>query len=101
MVYWRGPSWSYGGWIYNHLCNQCLLPLKFEFCSWRGVLDTTLCDKVCQRLATSRWFSTVSSANKIDPHDINEILKKVALNTINQLLRLFLGTINFHIWRKN
>ena len=24
---------------------------------WRGVLDTTLCDKVCQRLATGRWFS--------------------------------------------
>ena len=24
--------------------------------SWRGVLDTTLCDKVCQRLATRRCF---------------------------------------------
>jgi hypothetical protein len=24
--------------------------------SWRGVLDTTLCNKVCQWLATSRWF---------------------------------------------
>ena len=23
----------------------------------RGVLDTTLCDKVCQRLAASQWFS--------------------------------------------
>jgi len=22
------PSWSYGNWIYNYLCNQCLLPLK-------------------------------------------------------------------------
>ena len=21
---------------------------KFEPCSWQGVLDTTLCDKVCQ-----------------------------------------------------
>ena len=21
-------SWSYGSWIYNHLCNQCLLSLK-------------------------------------------------------------------------
>jgi len=20
-------SWSYGGWIYNYLCNQCLSPL--------------------------------------------------------------------------
>jgi len=23
----RGPSWSYGSWIYNYLCNQCLSPL--------------------------------------------------------------------------
>jgi hypothetical protein len=46
-------------WIYNYLCNQCLSPLKM----WvrtplrRDVLDTTLCGKVCQWLATSRWFS--------------------------------------------
>ena len=26
--------------------NQCLSPIKLR--SWRGVLDTTLCDKVCQ-----------------------------------------------------
>jgi len=19
----QGPSWSYDGWIYNYLCNQC------------------------------------------------------------------------------
>ena len=27
----KGPScsWSYGIWIYNYLCNQCLSPLKF------------------------------------------------------------------------
>jgi hypothetical protein len=27
--------------------------------SWRCVLDTTLCDKVCQWLATGWWFSLV------------------------------------------
>jgi len=29
-IYCRGPlwSWSYGSWIYNYLCNQCLSPLK-------------------------------------------------------------------------
>jgi len=21
-------SWSYGSWMYNYLCNQCLSPLK-------------------------------------------------------------------------
>ena len=39
-------------------------------------VDTTLCDKVCQWLATGRWFSPdtpVSSTNKTDSHDITEI----------------------------
>ena len=51
----------------------------------QGVLDTTLCDKVCQLLATGQWFSPgnpVSSNNKTDHHDITEQLLKVALNTI-------------------
>ena len=29
---------------------------EFESRSWRGVLDTTLCDKVCLSLATGRRF---------------------------------------------
>jgi len=40
----------------------------------RGVLDTAMCDKICQLLATGRWFSpgtSVSSTNKTDRHDIN------------------------------
>ena len=52
-----------------------------------SVLDTTLCDKVCQWLATDRWFSLgtlVSSTNNTDSDDKTEILLKVALNTINQ-----------------
>jgi len=78
-------SWSYGSWIYNYLCNQCLSPLTF----WiriplrRGVLDITLCDQVCQWLATGRWFSPgtpVSSTNETDRHDITEIVLKVALS---------------------
>jgi hypothetical protein len=54
--------------------------------SWRGVLDTTFCDKVCQ------WFSTgtlVSSTNKIDRHDITEILLKVALSTKTPSTQIF------------
>jgi hypothetical protein len=56
---------------------------EFEPCSWQGVLDTTLCDKVCQWLAAGWWFSpgtAVSFTNKTDRHDITEILLKVALN---------------------
>jgi hypothetical protein len=57
----------------------------------RGVLDTTLCDEVCQWLATGRWFSpgpTVSSTNKTDHHDITEILLKVALMTTKQTIKV-------------
>jgi hypothetical protein len=58
----------------------------------KGVLDTTLYDKVCQWVAAGRWFSpgtTVSSTNKTDCPDIAEILLKVALNTITLTLISF------------
>ena len=61
------------------------LRCEFESHPWRGVLDTTLCDKTCQWLVTGRWFSPgtpVSSNNKTNDHDITEILLKVALNII-------------------
>ena len=84
-----GPTWSWtdGGWVYNYLCNQCLSPLKLwvRILIWWGVLDTTLCDKVCLWLATGRWFSMgtpVSSTNKTDCHEIAKILLKVALNIV-------------------
>jgi hypothetical protein len=39
--------WSYGSWIYNYLCNQCLSSLML----WVQILIrarcTKLCDKVC------------------------------------------------------
>jgi len=52
----------------------------------RGVLDTTLCDKVCQRLGTCQWSSPVSSTNKTDRHNIAEILLKEVFNTITLTL---------------
>jgi hypothetical protein len=63
----------------------------------RGLLDTTLGDQVCQSLAADQCFSLdtpVSSTNKTDHHDINEILLKVVLNTIT-LLSLTL--LNMHL----
>ena len=61
---------------------------KFKPCSWKGVLETTLCDTVCQRIAPDRigGFLRVlrfPPTNKTDRHDIAEILLKVVLNTIN------------------
>jgi hypothetical protein len=63
-------------WIYNYLCNQCLSPLTLwvRIPFMRGVLDTTLCDKVCLWLSTGQWFfpsTTVSSTNKSDCHRYN------------------------------
>ena len=49
-----------------------LLLVRFKSRSWRGELDKTLCDKVCQWLATGRWFppiTPVSSTNKAERHD--------------------------------
>ena len=48
------------------------LSCEFEFLSWPDVLDTTLCDKVCQWLATGLWFSSgtpVASTNKTKWYD--------------------------------
>ena len=44
----------------------------------------------CQWLATSRLFSagTPVSSNKIDRHDITDLLLKVALNSITLILSL-------------
>jgi hypothetical protein len=32
LLFQKGPSWSwsYGNWIYNYLCNQCLSPLTLR-----------------------------------------------------------------------
>ena len=87
-------SWSYGSWIYNYLCSQCLSLLTLWVRIPLKARCTTLCDKVCQWLASGRWFSPgapVSSTNKTDCHDITEILLKVALNTIKQT-----NNIHFH-----
>ena len=62
----------------------------------RGVLNTTLCDKVCQYLVTGWWFSLGTPVLK-DHHDITEILLKVALNTITLSL-IPKWWLKFHIY---
>jgi hypothetical protein len=80
---------------------QYLSPLTLwvRIRSWRGVMNTTLCDKVCQWLAAGRWFSPctpVSSTNKTDRHDISEILLKVAFWT--HLTKTYLLLIVVILW---
>jgi hypothetical protein len=75
-------------WPQNHCISICTVqcfPLEIQ--KTMRILDTTLCNNVCQWLATGRWFSQgapVSCTNKTDSNDIAEILLKVVLNTINQ-----------------
>jgi hypothetical protein len=73
-------SWSYGSWIYNYLCNQCLSPqtLWVWILLSRGVLYMINLSVTCSRSVVSLVFST----NKTDCHDITEILLKVALNIL-------------------
>ena len=63
LILYMGLSWpwSFGSWIYNYLCNQCLSPLTLWVriqLMW-GVLQTTLYDKFCQLLVTGRGFLQV------------------------------------------
>jgi hypothetical protein len=89
------PSWSYvfiTAYIisaYHH--ERC----EFESSWWREVLNSTLCDKVCQCRVAVRWDFSVSSTNKTDRYDIAEILfcesgvkhNKTNKPTVSQLYR--------------
>ena len=68
--------WTCGSWIYNYLCNQYLspLPLWVRTPLRRDVLDTTLCDQVCQWLATGQGLLRVLRFPPPIKHDITEIL---------------------------
>ena len=89
---WALWSWSYGSWIYNYLCNQCLSPLTLQVWIWLGwgVLDTKLWDKVISDL---QQVSGILRVLRFPPPIkliamITEILLKVALITLT--LTLFL-----------
>jgi hypothetical protein len=49
--------WSYGSWIYNYLWNQCISSLMLWVRISIRARCKTLCNQVCQWLATGRWFS--------------------------------------------
>ena len=102
QIRYRGPSWqgSYGSWIYNYLCNNCISPLMLWVRITIRTRCTTLCNKVCQWLATGLWFSLgppVSPINKTDRHDIAVILLRVAFNIINQANKNGLDRCSFKL----
>jgi hypothetical protein len=63
--------------------------------SWRGVLDTTLCDKVCQWLATGRWFSPYTpylfSISKLLYNDSLEVRNQFVYTTFFKLTNKYWG----------
>ena len=86
---------KWGNYIYVFIYNTVGYLYHFtvlsrcEFESHSGILDTALCDEVCQWFAAGLWISLgtlVSFTNKTDCHDITEILLKVVLNTITLTL---------------
>ena len=65
--------------------------IKYHTININNHFDISLCDQVCQSLATGRWFSPetpVASTYKTDRQDITEILLHVTLNTINESTNL-------------
>jgi hypothetical protein len=66
------------------------------------VLDTTLCDKICQWLTAGRWFSPgtpVSSINKTDCYDIT-VESGVKHHNPNPIFDIHVhvcSSINYHI----
>jgi hypothetical protein len=66
--------WSYGSWIYNYLCNRCQSPLTLWVWTPFIVRSTTSCDKVCQWLASGRWFSPGTPvSSKIKQTTLNQM----------------------------
>jgi len=81
-------SWSCGSWIYKYICNQCRSPVKVwvriplahgEVYSIQYYVIKFVGDLL--QVGGFLWVP-VSSTNKSVHHDIDEILLKVALNTI-------------------
>ena len=78
-----GPSWSwsYGGWIYNYLCNQCISPLTLWVRSnpARGNAYSIQHHAIKSGFLRILWFH---SPIKTDRHDITQKSSNVALSTI-------------------
>jgi hypothetical protein len=91
-------SWSYGSWIYNYLCNQCLSSLKLWVLIMlrRGVLDTTLYDKVCQWLATGQtkplWVLRFPPPIKLTDNNWNTVERGVKHHNPSSL------SLNYECW---
>ena len=78
-------SWSssYGSWIYDYMCNQCLSPVvrSNPMYSMQHYVIKLVSD--LRQVGGFFLGTPFSFINKPDRHDITEILLKETLNTIN------------------
>jgi hypothetical protein len=86
---WKGSSWFRG-----HDLIVVGYTTTYALRLWWGVLNTAVCDKVCEWLAGGGWWFSPShpvySTYKTDRHVITAILLKVVLNTITPCPFLFM-----------
>jgi hypothetical protein len=104
--HWLSIGWIWKNWTCCFQMEYLLIlgkntivpqPIKWSM-SWMRCIPyiIKLCDKVCQWLATGRWFSPVppvSSTNKAYRHKIPDIFLKVALNTIALTLTQYIHKV--------
>jgi hypothetical protein len=85
----EGPLWSgsYGSWIYNYLCNQCISPLTLcsnpaqARCIRYNIMWYSL-SVTSYRSVVFSWYSCFFHEENWPPRYNWNILMKVALNTI-------------------
>ena len=75
MIYiYKGSSWSwsYGSWIYNYLCNQCLSPLNVmssnpthAWCTHYTIMWSSLSGACDRSVVFSRYSSFLHSCNNV------------------------------------
>jgi hypothetical protein len=63
---------------------------EFESYPWRGVLDATLRDKVCQWLAAGRWFSPATLVSSTNKYNWNIVESDIKHHKPNKIITLTL-----------
>ena len=96
---WKAAKYIYWQNILRQMWNYHIIVVVFSCIFRRGVLDTTLCDKVCQWRAAGWWFSPgtlVFSTNKIDCHSWNIVESGIKHHNPNPNPYIFCAIESYH-----
>ena len=78
--------------FFFHYVKTFWIRTPFIFWDKRGLLDTTLCNNVCQWLATGRWFSPGTPVSSILT-DVFKMLMTATINSLNHIVERLLHNI--------